>query len=136
MIDKNTINRQHDEIKQLLAAIGGYRSLDNITENAFKISLLLGQLAGKINIHLLHEDKYVYPDLQKHQDAKVKEASLRFMREMGGLVDDFTAFKGKYMSAPAIKADPTGFMQERDLVFRAIAERIKKEDHSLYSLVG
>lgn len=90
-------------LKVRLEGIGGYRSLDNITENAFRISLLLGHLAGKINIHLLHEDKYVYPDLQKHQDVKVKEASLQFMHEMGGLVDAFTAFKGKYMSAPPLR---------------------------------
>jgi iron-sulfur cluster repair protein YtfE (RIC family) len=135
MIDKTIIERQHDIIKKLADQITVYQAPAAVSENAFKLSLLLGELSGRITMHLQHEDRYVYPQLQAHQDHQIQETSNRFMQEMGDLVHEFVQFKTKYLSAARIKKDPEGFIREGKSTLSAITERIAKEDRYLYTLV-
>ena len=112
-----------------------YDSVPEVTANAFEISLLLGKLAGKLNIHLLSEDKYIYPYLAKKEDKTIQETSRRFAAEMGGLAQVFQDYKTEYLSAVKIKNAPTDFIQSSKEIMEAIMERIAKEEKLLYPLL-
>lgn len=61
MADISNLTRQHKDIVELLDKLDAYSTPQQVEKNAFAISLLLGQLSGKINIHLSNEDRFVYP---------------------------------------------------------------------------
>lgn len=132
MIDIATIHRQHQEILALAQQILQIHTPEAITAQAFPLSLLLGQLSGKLTLHLQHEDAYVYPRLNAAPDRHIQEISQRFAREMGGLVREFTAFKSKYLAASAIKQDPVAFQREVKRILSAVQERIRREEQQLY----
>lgn len=70
MIHQN-LTRQHKELYKLLSDMKslGY----NIEPNADKIALNINLLAGKINIHLQSEDKYLYSLLLNSTNPEVKK---------------------------------------------------------------
>ncbi|WP_270647144.1 hypothetical protein [Paeniclostridium hominis] len=76
MINPN-LARQHNEIYKLLAEMKslGY----NIESNADKIALNINLLAGKINIHLQSEDKYLYSLLLNSQHTEVRKIAKDFI---------------------------------------------------------
>lgn len=135
MADVKNLLRQHNEILELIGKINAFTTSQQIEANAFSISLLLGQLAGKIKIHMTTEDKFVYPALLNHANPKVQSLSRQFADEMGDLAKTFDSYKTKYMNAREISANPASFLQQTKLVAAALATRIEKENTELYPLL-
>lgn len=135
MADIANLTRQHKEILELLDKLNAFAAHE-IEQNAFTISMLLSQLAGKINIHLSNEDKFVYPKLQETGDAAARQVSSRFAREMGGLAAAFTEFKVRYLSSAKIGADAAGFAAELRQITQAVKVRTAKEEAELYPLLA
>ena len=129
------IQRQHSEIIKLTKYLIRHNSIQNVTENAFDISLLIGTLLGKLTMHLSSEDKFIYPYLMNKQDQKIQETSRQFAAEMGGLAQAFSDYKNKYLADSKIKNAPGEFIQEMEKVMQAIVERIEKEEKYLYPLL-
>ncbi|MGI6093420.1 MAG: hemerythrin domain-containing protein [Veillonellaceae bacterium] len=135
MADVKNLLRQHNEILELIGKINAFTTSQQIEANAFSTSLLLGQLAGKIKIHMTTEDKFVYPALLNHANPKVQSLSRQFADEMGDLAKTFDSYKTKYMNAREISANPASFLQQTKLVAAALATRIEKENTELYPLL-
>ncbi|MDF2874818.1 MAG: Hemerythrin cation binding domain protein, partial [Sporomusa sp.] len=70
MADISNLTRQHKEIIELLDKLNNFATPAAVVKDAFAISMLLGQLAGKINIHLSNEDKFLYPRLMDSNDVR------------------------------------------------------------------
>ncbi len=136
MTDVSNLTRQHKDILELLDKLGTYTNPREVEKNAFAISLLLGQLSGKINIHLSNEDRFMYPRLMNATETKTRQLSQQFSREMGGLIAVFTDFKSKYLSSAKINANATDFITELRQINGAIRERINKEELHLYPLAA
>ncbi len=94
---------------------------------------LLSGLAGKLSVHLAMEDKALYPRMIEANHADSKALAQKFMNEMGGLGDAFSAYNKKWQ-ASMIGSDPAGFAKETQAVFGALARRIEREDNELYPL--
>lgn len=135
MADVNNLLRQHNDILDLAHKISAYQNEAKITSDAFAISLLLGQLAGKLKIHMTTEDKFLYPSLLNHTDDNIRTLSRRFADEMGGIAKAFDNYKTTYMSAKEISTNPTAFLNETKLIIAAIDKRIAKENTELYPLI-
>ncbi|MDF2570040.1 MAG: Hemerythrin cation binding domain protein [Sporomusa sp.] len=135
MTDVHNLSRQHKEIQELLVKLNAFSTKEAIENASFNISLLIGHLSGKINIHLSNEDKYVYPKLKESADAKTRQVSEIFSREMGGLTNLFADFKSKYMSSTKIVANSSTFLDELHQLTRSINKRIEKEEAELYPLL-
>lgn len=131
MLDVQNLQRQHQEISKLIKQLAAYDQESLVTEKAFEISLLLGSLAGKIKLHLLADDRYVYPLLTAHHNTEVKVISQKFADEMGSLSAAFMQFQEKYAGATKIRALAPGFVSELKVIVDAIKERIEREDKSL-----
>lgn len=136
MVDTTNLVRQHQEQYDLIEKITIHKSEQQVKENASNISLLLSQLAGKLKIHAIAEDKFLYPNLMNHADPKVKDLAQAFYTEMGGLAKTFEAFKNNFMTAKTISSDPKAFLVESKKVLTALNNRIVKENKELYPLLG
>ena len=134
-MDIENLSRQHHDIFALVNRIRAYSGEDQIRENAAVIAKTLAQLSGIIKMHLLAEDKFVYPVLRTHVDSRVCNAADAFAAEMGELASVFTAYKSKYLIAGRIAEDAAAFFSETTRVFAALEKRINKEERELYPLV-
>ncbi len=135
MTDTKNLIRQHNDVLAIIAKILAYQTDRQIIDNAFNITLLLGQLAGKLKVHMTTEDKFVYPALAAHPDGKVQQTSRMFADEMGNLATVFEGFKTKYLKAKEITANPGLFSRESKTVFAAVTKRIERENVQLYPLL-
>ena len=135
-MDTSNVLRQHQEVLSLTSKISSYKNQQQVKENAFEISLLLGQLAGRIKTHLAAEDKFIYPRLMDHPDSQVRMTCEKFPREMGDLAKEFNAYQAKYSGAGKIEADPANFLTDTKDILSALTTRIEKENTSLYPLLA
>lgn len=136
MTDTKNLIRQHDDILALAKKIAAYQSDRQIVKDAFPITLLIGQLAGKLKIHMSTEDKFVYPALATHPNQQVQATSRLFANEMGDLAKAFENYKSKYLNTRQIADNPASFKAETQAVFSAVIKRIEKENTQLYPLLG
>ena len=132
MINPN-LARQHNELYKLLAQMKslGY----NIESNADKIALNINLLAGKINIHLQSEDKYLYSLLLNSQHTEVRKIAKDFIAEMGHIAKTFNEFKVKFNTKNKILNNINEFKLEYPKIMNAISNRLNKEDKKLYVLL-
>jgi hemerythrin-like domain-containing protein len=131
------LRRQHTEIGQVIEETENIlrnKSL-GITSQSKQLALNIANLAGRLQNHLLLEDKFLYPSLAEHKDPQVQALSKRFSEEMGNLNEVFAAYKTKYMIANNIRNNPEDFYKDSLAVFKAIKSRIMAEEKELYPLV-
>ncbi|MBN8216408.1 MAG: hemerythrin domain-containing protein [Spirochaetes bacterium] len=95
----------------------------------------LVQLGAQLNIHLIAEDKMVYPDLAAGKDAVAAETARRFMAEMGQIGEAFKKFMKKYPAGATIEAQYAVFCADLKEIFKVIGARITREEAELYPLV-
>jgi hemerythrin-like domain-containing protein len=135
-MDINYLRRQHKEVNEVLADLKNrLEPYDKIPENAFALTMLIANIAGKLKIHLSSEDKYLYPALLKNPDPKVQDTAQMFIEEMGDLAESFDIYKSKYMNAKNIRNSPEDFVSETKTIIKAILKRIEKEESELYTML-
>jgi hemerythrin-like domain-containing protein len=134
MIDTTNLERQHQDFLDLIEKIAIHKTEQQVKDNAASISLLLSQLSGKLKIHAISEDKFLYPTLMNHTNLKVKTTSQKFHTEMGGLAQAFEVFKNNFATTNKIAVSPVAFLNESHKVFLALRKRIEKENKELYPL--
>ena len=59
----------------------------------------------------------------------------RFVDEMGGIAQAFTAYNEKWKTSASIQADAIGFINETKSIYSALTRRIEKENTILYPLM-
>jgi hemerythrin-like domain-containing protein len=136
MTDTANLERQHQDFFDLMNKIAMHKSEQQVEANASTISLLLSQLSGKLKIHIISEDKFLYPALMNNTNPKIKTTSQAFYAEMGGLSQVFAEFKNNFATTNKITANPTAFLSESQKVFLALKKRIEKENKDLYPLLS
>lgn len=134
-MDISNILRQHDEVFEIVKKMRTYQNQEKVQEYAFEISKLLAQLSGILKVHLLSEDKFVYPALMKQQDVKVRTTAETFAKEMGELGAIFEVYKAKYLLASKIADDAVAFLAATKDVLIALENRINRENAYLYPLL-
>lgn len=132
MSNLNNYLRQHKDISELINYLKETINRGKITEKAKDLSLKLNNLAGKLKVHLVSEDKYLYPTLKNSSDITVKNLAIRFENEMGGLSDTFMLYKDKYNIASKILGNENEFKKDTLNILRALELRMSKEENELY----
>ena len=123
--------------KDMVGIVGEISKLLNeasLVANPAAVTGLLGKLVGKLKIHLVTEDRSLYPQLLKSTDPKVKAVTEKFQTEMGGIKAVVDAFATKWTDPRTIKTHPADFIKETEGLFAALAKRIEREDNELYAL--
>ncbi|WP_101697956.1 hemerythrin domain-containing protein [Clostridium minihomine] len=129
------LKKQHTEVLELIKNIEKLSYPNMKEEAASEIAYCINTLSGKLKMHLLSEDKFLYPHLLNHQNKAIKDTAHRFNTEMSGLSEQLKDFVSQYNTPAKILQNKNEFMAKSPEVFRLIRERIKKEDHDLYPLL-
>lgn len=131
-IDK--FKREHVD---LLTAITALRELvqSGVREHAEVILQQLISMSSVIKLHLAAEDRVLYPALAHADDPQVAQAGRQFQQEMGGLAAVYAGFAARWNLASRLAADPQGFRDDANAVFKALHQRVQRENRELYPLV-
>lgn len=128
------LRKQHAEIVEAVREIDAGLDPQRLVKSAGEIRSRLSALIGKLSIHLAMEDKSLYPSLQKHADAKVRDTGVKFAREMAGVTPAVEAFHKKWSEAQ-IGKEAAAFCAEAKKLFAVLSDRIKRENTELYPLL-
>jgi len=131
----DVMRRQHLSISEDLSYLITQTEKGEKELDAAETALRISRLAGKLKIHMLEEDKFLYPELLNHPDYEVKMMANQYISEMGSLAEEYARFKTKYNTPGKILADPDTFISEAKTILRALKNRISKEDNELYAFI-
>jgi hemerythrin-like domain-containing protein len=87
-----------------------------------------------IKLHLAAEDRMLYPALAGAADPLVAETGKQFQSEMGALAATYAAFAARWNLSAKISADPQGFRDDANTIFKALHQRVQRENRELYPL--
>ncbi len=131
-------DRYRDQHRDLLRTVGVLKALLNpdalgrAPDPAYDVIMAL---AGKLKVHLIMEDQRLYPRLQAHDQARIRDTARAYQAEMGDLMELFDAFLIRWVDPASIGRAPDRFVGETHDFLHRLLRRIEKEDHILYPLV-
>ncbi|MCE7032031.1 hemerythrin domain-containing protein [Lysobacter sp. GX 14042] len=130
------IQRYTNAHVEILGQIDALRTLigAGIAEQSGAIASLLVNIASGIKFHLAAEDRVLYPAFAASQDPGAMALGRRYQDEMQGLSADFAELVLKWRVGPRIAADPEGFRAHANAVFKALFERLTREERELYPM--
>lgn len=128
----SNLERQHTEIKELFKKIENYIKSTNLEDKIDDTVWDINTLAGKLNIHMKTEDKFLYPELIKSNNDKLKKIATEYSEEMGNIHSIFTEYKNNFNTKNKILANKEEFIKESQKVLNLLVNRIQKEDLKLY----
>ncbi len=120
MANINNLTRQHIEILEMIYNIKELINKDLEVECS-EIAKNINLLSGKLRIHLESEDKFLYPNLLKNENEKIKNIAKRYIDEMGDILK--------------IINNKDKFIINTKEVFDKIEKRMESEDRELYKLL-
>ena len=135
MSETKRFRDQHDELLEIASEISAHLTVDELSNNASEVRLLLSKLFGVLSVHLAMEDKALYPRLLAHSDERVEAMARKFIDEMGGIGEAVKAYKNKWSNVLEIQKGPGDFIEQTKAVFDALAKRIEKEDNELFKTI-
>lgn len=128
-IDK--FKHQHIEIMQ---AVTDLRNLvkAGAADNATQIAAQIRSISALITLHLSVEDSVLYPVLQKSANTSQVAMGSRYQSEMTGLAAAYAKFAGKWLLPRYIADNVEHFRADANVVFKALHDRIHRENIELY----
>jgi iron-sulfur cluster repair protein YtfE (RIC family) len=119
------LNVEHAELIRSLAEIAEIGTLDA------GVRQLLASLEKKLRAHVAHEETDFYPAMLKAAQANPQlEASLQMMSDE---MEEISARVMKFLDTYIAGGTPAEFPGALQAVITLVTERIKKEEHYLYS---
>lgn len=135
MIRLNNLNNQHENIKNEMVILEKEINKTINAINAREAALHISKLAGLLNIHLLEEDKFLYPGLMKCGDKELQDMANKYNNEMGYLASEYTKYKNNYNISSNINENVERFITETNKILEVLKLRIQKEENELYHLI-
>lgn len=129
------LKKQHEEVLTLIKTIRGMIA-DSPEEKSKEIAFNINALSGKLKMHLMSEDQFLYPSLMQSGNRTIRNTAQTFNHEMGNLAESFRSFAQKYNTPSKIIQNRIYFITENQKIFQLIEERIKNEDVKLYPLIA
>lgn len=129
------LKKQHENINALIKENIKLVNDKNLELHAPSIAKNISVLAGILQIHLSHEDQYLYPNLLNSDKPEIRNKAKAYIDEMGNLKAVYTDFKNKYNTKSKLMSNPAAFEKEFFAVFGAVEKRMTKEDSDLYLLL-
>lgn len=134
-MDVINLQRQHNEVMNLANYILNNIKSCTVEQNLNEIVKSINTIAGKLKIHLLNEDKYLYPSLLNSSDSVLNTFGKKYSEEMKEVSKAYDDYKSKYNTASKIKQNIENFSKDTEGIFRALSNRIYREEKELYPLL-
>lgn len=135
MNNTEQLKKQHQNINVIIKDSIRLVNAKDLESNALEIAKNISILAGILQIHLSHEDQFLYPNLLNSDVPEIRKKAKAYIDEMGNLKAIYTEFKNKYNTKSKLMQNPSDFEIAFFDVFRAIEKRMMKEDSDLYLLL-
>ena len=134
MINIKNLKRQHENIIADIDFIASELRKGSLL-NQLETALYINRLAGKIKIHLMEEDKYMYPELLHLDDTELRIMAEEYIDEMGDLANQYVKFKNEYNTGSKIAKNKEAFLDASKEMMKILKTRIDKEDNELYRII-
>ncbi len=118
-----------DSIRQINALIKG-----DIVKNAIEVRKLLSDLIERLSIHLIMEDKNIYPKAASSNNPELKIMAIKLQSEMLNTGQKLKDYSARWSSPARINEDQSSFISETNIIFSNIEKRILAEEKELYPL--
>lgn len=130
------IDKFHQDHASILSSVSQLRTLvqAGVAQNAGEISKVIVKISSVIKLHLAAEDRMLYPTLLSSDDPEVVKVGKSFQAEMGGIASAYVAFSSKWNLESKVAASPDAFRREANDIFKALHQRIQRENTELYPL--
>lgn len=135
MSNVESLRRQHLDVLEIVDNIDLLIKKREFEVNGNDIAKNINLLAGKLNIHLSTEDKFMYPKLRESSDDNLRKLAEEYSSEMGHIFQTFSQYKERYNTRTKILSSPEDFKKDTIEVFKVLRKRINKEDKELYNLI-
>jgi uncharacterized protein YaaN involved in tellurite resistance len=86
---------QHENISKIVNNILDTIKKNKVEEKSKDISRGINILADKLKIHLKEEDRWLYPNIAKSDNPKLREFHKTYKNEMENIFDLFMSLKTK-----------------------------------------
>lgn len=135
MIRTETFRNQHIEIMSILDRIMALSDVRALRNDAVEVWSMTRRLHDKLTIHLLMEDKVLYPRLVSGADNKLKKLAISFQAEMGGLRNALNIYLATWPTPEAVQDAPYEFIKDSRSFFESVQQRIFLENTELFSTI-
>lgn len=135
MINIDNFKRQHREVIEELDCIGKILNKQDYQNYLDEFVSHINKLAGKLNVHLSTEDKFLYPNLINVEDRQLKSMANSYINEMGNISNAFADYRNKFNTKSKINERLDTFISETKPILNEIRKRIQKEETELYRLI-
>jgi len=130
-----TFRKQHEGIRDTVDSILELLDLEDLRKNSHEIRKLLAKLSSTVRIHLILEDKALYPVLANIEEGEIRSISEQFKQEMSEISSVFNKYVEKWSSGASIRDETDVFITESRELFEALLERVERENSSLYQML-
>lgn len=135
-MDVSNLKRQHKEVIEMVDAVLENIKRNTVEENISDVVRSINTISGKLKIHLLNEDKHLYPKISKSSDPSLNAFGRKYSQEMDGFTKAYEEYKFKYNTSNKIKSDVSKFEKDSKDIFKVLMNRIDREEKELYPLLG
>lgn len=125
---------QHDAISMIASQIMSRLTKESGAEQHSQTLLMIGEMIGKLKSHLLFEDQFLYPALQKSKNPDLQKMAASFQEQMGGLAELVQEYWTKWNMPGAVAKDSSAFTTATKDLLTLLAKRIDRENNELYEL--
>lgn len=135
MMNINNLVRQHEAIRENVKTIESLINKNSIENDSFEISKNINLLIGVLKVHLQSEDNFLYPQLLKGDDDKLKDMAKHYIDEMGNINAEFEKYKAEFNTKTKINNNIESFKNHTAEIIKVLKNRLDKEDKHLYPLI-
>lgn len=135
-MDVTNLKRQHREVIDLVDYILNNVKNNTVDKNLDQVVKSINIISGKLKVHLLNEDKHLYPYLLNSSDAALNMFGKKYSEEMKEVSKGYEDYKSKYNTSSKIKQNIEEFKEDTKRIFGALSNRVEREEKELYPLLG
>lgn len=135
-MDITNLKRQHREVIDLADYILDNVKNNTVDKNIDQVVKSINIISGKLKIHLLNEDKHLYPYLLNSSDAALNMFGKKYSEEMKEVSKGYEDYKSIYNTSSKIKQNIGEFKEDTKRIFGALSNRVEREENELYPLLG
>lgn len=134
-MDITNLKRQHNDIIDLVNYVLHKIENNVVEQNIQDIVLSINTITGKLKVHLLNEDKYLYPHLMNNTNITLNISGKKFFEEMKKVTIKYENYKSNYNTPSKVKQNIEAFNKDTKQIFKILMDRIQREENELYPLV-
>lgn len=127
------LKNENNEIKELRTLLTDLVSNQSLRNNSVFCELIQ-RFQNKLDDHLKHEARAIYPELLNHENKSIKKVANDFLSN----THELDRIKSKYVKRWCHNPNTNNqddFEKETNEIFKLVDERIKMEESCLFSVL-